>query len=136
MFVRLLAATILAYCLSFTASLAQQPAITQGASNVKRTPLQKFEVPGTNYETVIAIAEAAPNVTVGRHMHPGPESGYVIEGELVLMIAGQPDKVLKVGDSYMVPRDVAHDAKSGPQGVKVVGTYVVDKGKPLATPAP
>jgi hypothetical protein len=30
----------------------------------------------TNYETVIGIAEIAPNANVRRHTHPGPESGY------------------------------------------------------------
>jgi hypothetical protein len=29
-----------------------------------------------------------------------------------------------------------HDAKARPAGAKVIVTYVVEKGKPLATPAP
>ena len=33
------------------------PAMTQQTQNIKRTPLQKFDVPGTNYETVIGMAE-------------------------------------------------------------------------------
>jgi quercetin dioxygenase-like cupin family protein len=111
-------------------------AIAQSAPPIKRIPLQKFEVPGAGYETVIGIAEIAPNVNIGRHTHPGVEAGYVIEGELVLMVAGQPDKPLKAGDSYQMPPGAAHDAKSGPQGAKVLATYVVEKGKPLATPAP
>ena len=118
-------------------AVAQQPppAITQGAQNIKRTPLQKFEVPGTNYETVIGIAEVVPNVNIGRHTHPGPESGYVLEGEMTLLIDGQPPKTLKVGESYQVPAGAIHDGKSGEKGVKVIATYVVEKGKPLATPA-
>jgi len=111
-------------------------AIAQSAPPIKRIPLQKFEVPGAGYETVIGIAEIAPNVNIGRHTHPGVEAGYVIEGELALMVAGQPDKPLKAGDSYQMPPGAVHDAKSGPQGAKVLATYVVEKGKPLATPAP
>ncbi|MGE0522707.1 MAG: cupin domain-containing protein [Variibacter sp.] len=110
--------------------------IAQSAPPIKRIPLQKFEVPGAGYETVIGIAEIAPNVNIGRHTHPGVEAGYVIEGELALMVAGQPDKPLKAGDSYQMPPGAVHDAKSGPQGAKVLATYVVEKGKPLATPAP
>ncbi|HEX2367586.1 MAG TPA: hypothetical protein VHJ00_21505, partial [Bradyrhizobium sp.] len=49
------------------ASAQQPPAMTQQTQNIKRTPLQKFEVPGTNFETVIGIAEIVPNVSVGRH---------------------------------------------------------------------
>ena len=113
---------------------AQQPA--PAAQTIKRTPLQKFDVPGTNYETVIGLAEIVPNVSIGRHTHPGPESGYMLEGEMVLMVQGQPDKVVKAGESYQVPAGAVHDGRSGPQGAKVVATYVIEKGKPLASPAP
>lgn len=111
------------------------PAVTQGAGNIKRTPLQKFDVPGTSYETVIGIAEIAANVTIGRHTHPGPESGYLLEGAFTLLVEEQPPRELKAGDSYVVPAGVVHDARTGPQGAKVIATYVVEKGKPLATPA-
>jgi len=114
---------------------AQQPPATQQTEPIKRTPLQKFDVPGTNYETVIGIAEIVPNVNVGRHTHPGPESGYVLEGEFTLLVEGQPPLPLKAGDSYKVPSGAIHDARSGARGAKVIATYVVEKGKPLASPA-
>jgi quercetin dioxygenase-like cupin family protein len=114
---------------------AQQPAAA-AAQTIKRTPLQRFDVPGTNYETVIGLAEIVPNVSIGRHTHPGPESGYMLEGEMVLMVQGQPDKVVKAGESYQVPSGAVHDGRSGPQGAKVIATYVIEKGKPLASPAP
>jgi quercetin dioxygenase-like cupin family protein len=60
----------------------------------------------------------------------------MVEGEMVLIVEGQPDKLVKVGDSYQVPSGAVHDARSGSQGAKVVATYVVEKGKPLASPAP
>lgn len=124
--------------LAASAPKAQQvtpPPITQGAANIKRTPLQKFDVPGTNMETVIGIAEIAANVNIGRHTHFGIESGYMLEGEATLVVEGQPAKQLKVGDSYVVPAGVVHDAKSGAKGAKVIATYVVEKSKPFATPA-
>ena len=111
-------------------------ALAQAPAPIKRTPLQKFDVPGTNYETVIGIAEIVPNVLIGKHTHPGPESGYMLEGEMTLMVQGQPDKVLKAGESYQVPPGAVHDAKTGAAGAKVIATYVVEKGKPLASPAP
>jgi quercetin dioxygenase-like cupin family protein len=110
-------------------------ALAQVGGPIKRTPLQKFDVPGTNYETVIGIAEIVPNVNIGKHTHPGPESGYVLEGSMTLLVDGQPPKELKVGESYQVPPGAAHDAKTGAAGAKVIATYVVEKGKPLASPA-
>ncbi len=58
----------------------------------------------------------------------------MLEGEMTLMVQGQPDKVLKAGESYSVPPGAVHDAKTGAAGAKVIATYVVEKGKPLASP--
>jgi quercetin dioxygenase-like cupin family protein len=80
------ALVLLAFSLS-SPLLAQQTNWPQNAP-IKRTPLQKFDVPGTNYETVIGLAEVAPNMNIGRHTHPGVESGYVLEGEFVLLVEG------------------------------------------------
>jgi quercetin dioxygenase-like cupin family protein len=91
-------------------------------------------VPGANYETIMGIAEIKPNVMIGKHNHPGTEGGYVLEGNLTLLVDGQPPKELKPGDSYNIAPGAAHDAKSGPNGAKVLAVYTVEKGKPLASP--
>src|SRR4051794_30518281 len=75
--------------LALTGPVTAQQAPSAAASpapSIKRIPLQRFDVPETTYETVIGIAEIAPNVLIGRHTHPGPESGYVIEGGFELLI--------------------------------------------------
>jgi quercetin dioxygenase-like cupin family protein len=106
------------------------------AQGIKRTPLQKIEFPD-GYNTVTGIAEIAPGGSAGRHTHPGIETGYVLEGEADLLIDGQTDQHLKAGDSYSIPADAVHDAKvHGDKALKVLGIYVVDKTKPLASPAP
>ncbi|MBS0241212.1 MAG: cupin domain-containing protein [Proteobacteria bacterium] len=119
-------------------ALAQEKPLvpaTQGTQGIKRTPLQKFEVPGTGYDTVIGLAEIAANTNIGRHSHPGVESGYVLEGTFTLLVEGQPPKDLKAGESYQIPPGAIHDAKSGAAPAKVIATYVVERGKPLAIPA-
>jgi quercetin dioxygenase-like cupin family protein len=131
-----LSAVLVLLTFSLSSPLYAQQASWPANAPIKRTPLQKFDVPGTNHETVIGIAEIAPNASIGRHTHPGPESGYVLEGDFVLLIEGQADKSLKVGESYQVPAGAVHDAKAGEKGGKVIATYVVEKGKPLASPAP
>ena len=53
------------------------------------------------------------------------------------MIEGQPPRKVKAGDGFVISGGLKHDAhNTGPQPLKLVGVYVVDKGKPLATPAP
>src|SRR3982751_6819635 len=80
-------------------------------------------------------AEFAPGAAAGKHTHPGEELGYILEGTLEIAIDGQPPRTLKAGDTFFVPAGVAHDGKnvgSGP--AKVLATYIVEKGKPVATP--
>ena len=119
-----------------TAATAQQAAVQAAAEvqTIKRTPLQRFEVPGTEYETIIGIAEIVPNVNVGRHTHPGPESGYIIQGSFELLVEGEASRMLSAGDSYLIPAGVPHDAITGHDGAKVIATYLIPAGKPLATP--
>jgi len=71
---------------------------------------------------------------IGRHTHPGPDAGYLPEGEFVL-IEGQSPKPLKAGESYQVPSGAIHDATSGAGGAKILAVYIVHKGEPLASPA-
>jgi quercetin dioxygenase-like cupin family protein len=118
-------------------ALAQnQMAPVAPTAGLKRTVVQKFDVPPGERETVTAVIEIPPNTDVARHTHPGPEVDYLLEGDLVLNVVGVGPKPYKAGDSFAIPQGTPHAAKSGPNGAKLVGTYVVEKGKPLASPAP
>jgi quercetin dioxygenase-like cupin family protein len=107
----------------------------QGA--IRPTILQKgdtVDIPGR--EVVTAILDLPPNGAAARHIHPGTEIGYVLEGSATLIIEGQAAREVKAGDFWIVDAGVPHEGRAGPAGVKVLGTFVVEKGKPLATPAP
>ena len=122
--------------IALTVAVLAGTAFAQQQSGIKRTPLQKVEFPD-GYVTVSGLAELPPGGSIGRHTHPGIETGYLLEGEAVMSIDGQADKHLKAGDSYSIPAGVVHDAKvHGDKGAKVMAVWVVDKTKPLATPAP
>jgi quercetin dioxygenase-like cupin family protein len=115
------------------ASAQPAPAATPG---IKRRLLSQMDGPVPGYVTIIAEVEIEPGVLVGRHTHPGIESGYVVEGEIELPIEGQPTKTFKAGDGFQVPPNTPHaGAKSGSKLVRLTSTYVVEKGKPLASPA-
>ena len=102
---------------------------------IKRTPLQAIDFPD-GYKTVTGLAEIVPGGASGLHTHPGIETGYILEGEVLMSVEGQPDKTLKSGDSYMIPAGAKHDVKSiGSVPAKAVSVFVVDKSKPLASPA-
>ena len=86
--------------------------------------------------TILVEAEVDPGVTVPRHTHPGIESAYVVEGSLELPIEGQPTRTYKPGDSYQVPTGTPHGGGTpSDKRIRFTATYVVEKDKPLASPA-
>ncbi len=42
------------------------------------------------------------------HHHPHEQVGYVVSGELTLLMEGRDDVLLRAGASYYVPPDVPH----------------------------
>jgi quercetin dioxygenase-like cupin family protein len=110
--------------------LSQTPAI-------QRTVVTRKDVSVPGREAIVARVEIAPGGFAGRHTHPGDEISYILEGEGEILMEGQPPLKVKPGEGFVVPAGVKHDAhNTGTQPLKLVGVYVVEKGKPLATPAP
>jgi quercetin dioxygenase-like cupin family protein len=106
------------------------------APGIKRTLLQRLDVEGHDAkECVLGTAELAPGGSVGKHIHHGFELGVVIEGEGELTVEGEAPRKLVPGDSYRVEARRPHDARNTGAGpMKLVATWVVEKGKPLAEP--
>ena len=118
---------------SATAQAQQAPV---QPSPVKRTILQRADVPGTNLELIYATVEIAPGFKAGRHFHPGVVMAQVVEGEFWFAPDGQPEKILKAGEALTVPDRAIHNEGATDKGVKLSAVYVLEKGKPLASPAP
>jgi quercetin dioxygenase-like cupin family protein len=111
------------------AIVAQNPGLT-------RTIVVKADVSVPGREAVVARVEVAPGGVAGWHTHPGDEISYVAEGEATLMIAGQPPRKVAAGEGFVIPAGVVHNARNDSMSaVRLVGVYVVEKGKPLASPA-
>jgi quercetin dioxygenase-like cupin family protein len=60
----------------------------------------------------------------------------VVEGEFWFQLDGQPEKVLRAGESLATPDRANHNEGALGQAVKLTAVYVVEKGKPLVSPAP
>ena len=112
------------------ALVAQNPGI-------QRTIVKRQDVSVPNREAVVARVEIAPGAFVGRHTHPGEEISYVMDGEGEILIEGQPPLKVKAGDAFIVPSGAKHDAhNTGSVPIHLAAVYLVEKGKPMATPAP
>ena len=102
----------------------------------KRTLLQQHDISVPGREAITAVGEFQPGASPGRHTHPGEEISYVLEGSVVLEQEGQPNVAVHAGEAFLIPAGIVHNATNNGTGVaRIVTTYIVEKGKPLATPA-
>ena len=129
--IHLWGALALAFAIASTGSLVAQN------TSIQRTVVETADVSVPGRQAVIARVVIGPFGKAGRHTHPGDEISYVLEGEGEILIDGQPPRKVKTGDGFVIPGGSMHDARNtGATNLRLVGVYVVEKGKPLATPAP
>lgn len=84
-----------------------------------------------NFQMGMGIAEFAPNAIKDSQLQTGPEVLYVLSGELTYFAKDKPAKKIKAGESYQIPVNEIHFSKAGPDGAKVLATWVLEKGKPF-----
>src|SRR5438067_997497 len=105
-------------------------------SGFKRTVLQQVDLSVPGREAVTALAELQPGAAAGRHTHPGEEIGYVIEGTVFVEIEGKAPMTLTSDKAFLIPPGTIHNATNkGSGAARILATYIVEKGKPVATPA-
>jgi len=72
------------------------------------------------------------------HRHPGPAFGYVLRGELVLQLDGEPARVIKAGEAFWEPGgDLIHHrgANNLPDAeTAYLVTLIGAAGHPVLTP--
>jgi len=115
-------------------AVAAEPA-SPAMAGIKRKILQQTDGPMPGYVTVIAEVEIEAGAAVPRHTHPGIESAYMTEGNGELSVDGQPGRQVKAGDGFQIPIATPHSYRNGDKSAKLAVTYIVEKGKPLASPA-
>jgi quercetin dioxygenase-like cupin family protein len=70
----------------------------------KRTDLQKHDLSILGAKSYNRWSSLAPGAVVARHTHPGEEVSVMLEGELLLEIAGMPPVTMKAGQAFTVPK--------------------------------
>ena len=109
---------------------AQQP-------TVQRKILLTQDLPIAGYQTVMAAVEIPAGGSEGRHTHPGAVVVYIQEGILTFDYEGKPTTTYKAGESFFIEAGKIHEGiNEGGSPVKAIATFVVEKGKPLTSPAP
>jgi quercetin dioxygenase-like cupin family protein len=104
------------------------------AGKLHRTEVQHepSSIPGR--EIVQVLTEIPCGVESGWHIHPGEEVGYIVAGTVQMSIADRPTLTLHAGDGFLIPPRIAHNALDlGPDTGRMLSTYLVEPGQPLAT---
>ena len=130
--------SIVAVCLAVSAVAAISASVSDAAPaaapNVQRKMLLQQDLSIPNYSTALVEVTIPAGGREGRHTHPGSAVVYVQEGALTLAMEGVPDKTYQVGESFFIPTGKIHEGiNRGTTGVKAIASFVVEKGKPLAS---
>ncbi|MFG1371082.1 cupin domain-containing protein [Xanthobacter oligotrophicus] len=133
---RFISSCVICATAGFAATDADAQAPAPAATGITRTVLGKTDLPGDKYVTILMTADLEPGFLVPRHTHPGIESSYVASGGGILLVKGQADRTLQAADGFQIAPEVPHAFKTGAEKTRLAITYVVEKDKQLATPAP
>ena len=96
---------------------------------VQRAPLSIAGREMVQVETLIPAG-----VESGWHIHPGEEVGYIVEGQVEMRVQGRATVVLRPGEGFLIPPRTPHNARDlGPETGKMLSTYIVETGQPIAT---
>ncbi len=104
------------------------------AGRLKRTELQHSasSIPGR--DIVQVLTEIPVGVASGWHIHPGEEVGYIVAGTVQMEIEDRPTLLLHAGDGFLIPPGTPHNATDlGPGTGRMLSTYIVETGQPIAT---
>lgn len=113
-----------------SSAAAQQPTVTR-----KVLLQQDLAIPG--YAAALVAVEIPVGGREGRHTHSGTLVAYVQEGAITLDYEGKPTVTYKTGDTFFVEPGKIHEGiNNGNTAVKVLATFVVEKGKPMTTQVP
>jgi len=128
--------SLIALCALGVAAAADEQ---KTAAQPVRTILERHDQSGVPGKEIVSGSAVLPaGAVIGYHTHPGDEAGFVLKGTLIWRVQGQPDRTLKAGDSFFNPRGSVHGVATAPggDGATAVSAWIIDKGQPLATPAP
>lgn len=109
-----------------------------GAPMAKVTELMTKAVADNPAKEITMITvDYPPGAVDPVHRHYAQALVYVVDGQIVMGVKGQPDKTLKAGDTYYEGPDDLHTVgrnASKTKPAKFVVFLLKDKGKPLLVP--
>lgn len=101
-------------------------------SSITRTELKRADLTGKNMDIIMMVVEVPPGESLAKHIHPGEEIVYVLQGATLDLPDGT-HRDFPTGAAVINARDVPHAGfkVGGNTPLKMLNVWVVDKGKPM-----
>ncbi|MCK1617447.1 cupin domain-containing protein [Bradyrhizobium sp. 159] len=101
-------------------------------TSISRTELKRGDLTGKDMDVVVVVVEVPPGESLAKHIHPGEEIVYVLQGATLDLPDGS-HRELPTGAAIINARDVPHAGFKigGDRPLKMLNVFVVDKGKPM-----
>jgi quercetin dioxygenase-like cupin family protein len=87
-------------------------------------------------EIAMGVAEFPPKAATPRQKATGPETCYVLEGEVTVNIKGQPTRHFRKGNNLALHANVVHIPAAGTHRAKFLAMRVHVPGKQFYIPVP
>ena len=116
------------------AMASSEPSRDDLAGKLARREVQRSpsSIPGREIVKVETLIPAG--IESGWHAHPGEEVGYIIAGQVEMMVQGRANAVLHAGDGFLIPPRTPHNARDlGPETGRMLSTYIVETDQAVAT---
>ena len=113
-------------------SAVSAAAVAEEFPPLQRVPVLEEAVPSTNPAIKLvrgARIRFAPRQTTGLHRHPISVAGVVTAGSFIFKREGEPEKVIKTGDSFFEPAGVTterFDNASSTEPAELVAFFLTD----------
>jgi quercetin dioxygenase-like cupin family protein len=120
--------------------IAAGVALAHDGGEETTTPLQRQSLDDVPGKTVLLVrVDYAPGQSSRAHVHPGSVLAYVLEGEVVSQLQGQPPVTYRAGQSWYEPPGVPHLVSrnaSDSAPARLLAWLIVADGAPPKKPWP
>lgn len=106
---------------------AAQPLLTTTKTNIG----QKLQYPKGQSKVVSLIVTLQPGEATGRHTHPVPTYGHILEGEVTVDYGTGGKKVYRTGDTFVEAVNHWHDGRNtGTVPCRILVVFIGAEGVP------
>lgn len=105
---------------------------TAHAQGITRDELKRADLTGKDMDVIVTVVTVPPGENLPKHIHPGEEVVYVLEGATLELPDGSK-RQFPTGAATLNVRNVPHAGfkVGGDKALKMLTVHIVDKGKPV-----